>query len=142
MKIVKVYDKLNRNVFFSDVNTGNVHIVNYEDSSTLIINTKIFNQKIKRQAFLTYITTNGDIEITINVSQDFIYYTEINKKQQLIKKETFSIQDLKTTYLLNKIYDEENSISIENHRGQSQINFTVKNELINQFIEKIWTTRK
>jgi hypothetical protein len=137
MKILKVYDKINRTVFESDSNTGNVFIREYlqnDESCYFIINTKVFKSKRDKMAYFSYVRLKlGKVIETLDVTSKHIYYKSMNEKGLLVHSERIHLKDNKAILLVDRIYDEwDEFIEIENHRGNRTMKFKVKNEIINQ----------
>lgn len=137
MKILKVYDKINRNIFHYDKVTGNIHIKEFCDDKsciTLIINTKLLNRE--NISFFSYSKELNGLEIEkLDITKKNIYYKITNEKGLIIHSETINLKEQKTVLEINRIYDEcEEFIEIENHRGKKSMLFKVKNRLLNNFL--------
>lgn len=137
MKILKVYDKINRLVLESNSDTGIVYIKEHVDSNNyfyVIINTKLFKLKRDKIAYLSYVKMlNGKISETLDLTCKYILYKKMNEQGLLICSEKIHIKENKSILTVNRIYDELNEfIEIENHRGKKTINFKVKKQLLNK----------
>ena len=139
MNILKVYDKINRLLFESNSEYGNVTIREYlnpNESCCFIINTKIFKSKRDKIAYLSYARSKfGQIVETLDITCKHIYYKLINDKGLLIHSERIHLKDNKSILLVDRIYDEFGEfIEVENHRGNRTIKFKLKNEIFTNIL--------
>jgi len=124
MKILKVYDKINRNTFKHDQGTGNVVMREFysdTDYITVIINTKVFKLKNDKLSYFSFIHTVNDIaRETMDLTSKYIFFKVSNEKGMLTHSERIHLKDNKSILLVDRIYDEvDEFIEIENHRGRS-----------------------
>lgn len=141
MKIIKVYDKLNRNVFHSDESTGNITIREYADNDNyfqLIINTKIFKLKNTKVSYLSFVLfENGLMSEAMDVTNKFIIYQK-NSNGRLMFYERLHLKDIKSFLRINRKYDIDGEfIEIENHKGSKTIKFKIKDEILTNFLKTI-----
>lgn len=141
MNILKVYDKINRTLFESNSDYGNVLIQEYidpDESHRFIINTKIFKSKRDKMAYLSYVKIKfGQIVETLDITCKHIYYKSMNDKGLLTHSERIHIKDNKAVLLVDRIYDElDEFIEIESHRGNRTMRFKLKNEILNNLLNK------
>jgi len=139
MKILKIYDKLNRNILQS--NNGEVSIKEYLDENNyvhLIINTKLFSLKNEKISYLGYVNTiDGVNRETIDITSKYIQYKSMNDKGQLIYSKRIHIKDPKSFLEKNRIYDENDKfIEIENYKGNKTLTFEIKNEILTNLLNK------
>jgi hypothetical protein len=137
MKILKVYDKINRNVLQYDQNTGSLTVREFHsdtDYFTLIINTKVFKIKSERMAFLSCINTvNGIARESLDITSKYVFFVITDERGMLIHSERIHLKDNKSILLVDRIYDELGEfIEVENHRGNRTMKFKLKDEIINQ----------
>jgi len=139
MKILKIYDKINRNVFHHDINTGNITIREFCDNNkicTLFINTKLFKSKNEKMAYFSYVEAeNNVVTKTLDITRKYILFRLMNQDGLLIHSERTHLKDSKSFLLIDRIYDDIGDfIEIENHHGNKTMKFTVKKEIINQLL--------
>lgn len=139
MKILKVYDKINRNVFHFDPNTGNIIVREFKsdkDYFTVLINTKLFQKKLERVAFISCEKTiNSIVRSVLDITSKHFFFKIFNKKGMLIHSERVHLKDNKSILSIDRIYDEvDEFIEIENHRGVKTVKFKIRNQLINNFL--------
>jgi hypothetical protein len=140
MKILKVYDKINRNLVHYEPLTGNLIIKEYLDENIIntIINTKIFKLKDDRRSYYSYMLTSNGITIeSIDITRKYLVYKKFNNEGLIIHSERIHLKDNKSFLISDMIYDEEKEcIEIENHKGNKTIKFKIKNEIINKLLNK------
>ena len=104
MKILKVYDKINRTIFESDSNTGNILIKEYlpnDESYYFIINTRVFKSKLNNMAHFSYVKSKCDKIIeTLDVTDKYLYYKAMNEKGLMVHSERIGIKDNKSILLI------------------------------------------
>jgi hypothetical protein len=90
MKILKVYDKINRNVLQYDQNTGSLTVREFHsdtDYFTLIINTKVFKIKSERMAFLSCINTvNGIARESLDITSKYVFFVITDEIRDTLEK--------------------------------------------------------
>lgn len=138
MKILKVYDKINRNTIHYEPNSGNLTLKQFldEDAVNIIINTKIFKFKDDKRSYYSYVlNSRGIITESIDITRKYLVYKKFNKKGLLIHSERIHLKD-KNSFLISDIIYDINSqfIEIENYKGNKTIKFKIKNEIINKFL--------
>jgi hypothetical protein len=136
MKILKVYDKINRNVFLSDTTSGNVRLTEYtgpDDYFSIYINTRIFSGKRNNMAYFSCVNVIDDvIRESVDVTEKFILHKKMNENGLLLHSERTHLKDNKCVVTIDRIYDENGEyIELENHRGKRMTKFKIKNEIIN-----------
>lgn len=141
MNVLKVYDKINRAVFESNSEYGNVIIkeyINQDESCCFIINTKIFKSKRDKMSYLSYVRLKYDkIVETLDITCKYVYYKSMNESGLLIHSERIHLKDNKSILLVDRIYDEYNEfIEIENNRGNRTMVFKLKKEILNNLLNK------
>lgn len=140
MKILKIYDKINRNLVHYEPLTGNLTIKEYLDENIIntIINTKIFKLKDDRRSYYSYMLTSNGITIqSLDITRKYLVYKKFNNKGFIIHFERIHLKDNKSFLISDMIYDEVNEcIEVENHKGNKTIKFKIKNEIINKFLNK------
>ena len=141
MKVLKVYDKINRNTFHYDANTGNLIIKKFYndfDYLTIFVNTKLFCSKNDRMAYFSCIyTVNNSIRETLDITGKYIFFTKINQNGLLAHSDRIHIKDKKSIVTIDRIYDNINEfIELENHKGKNTIKFKIRNEILNNFKNK------
>jgi hypothetical protein len=138
MKILKVYDKVNRNTVHHELSSGTLILKEYLNNSVIniIINTKIFKLKDDKRCYFSYVYSTSGITVqSLDITGKYIVYKEFNNKGLEIHSERIHLKDNKSFLISDKIYDEtDESIEIENHKGNRTVKFKVKNEIINQLI--------
>jgi len=138
MKILKIYDKLNRNILQS--NNGEISIREYfgDDYIHLIINTKLFSLKNEKVAYFSYTkTVNGLCIESLDITAKYIEYKSVNKKGQLTHSKRIHVKDSKSFLEINRLYDEvDGMIEIENYKGDKTLIFELKNEIITNLLNK------
>jgi hypothetical protein len=139
MKILKVYDKINRNTLLSDEYTGMIHIREYyteTDFIHVIINTKVFKSKNDKIAYLSYSNVQSGISRErLDVTSKYIFYSVQNEEGRLLHSERIHIKDNKSIVVLDRIYDENKEfIELENHKGKRTVKFKIKNEILNNLL--------
>ena len=139
MKILKIYDKINRNLFHYDTNTGNIIIREFYDDNNhcvIFINTKLFKSKNEKIAYFSYVnTTNSVITETLDITGKYIFFKTMNINGLLTHSERIHLKDNKSILLIDRIYDDVNEfLEVENYRGNKTVKFKVKNEILNQFL--------
>ncbi len=137
MKILKVYDKINRNTFERISRNGYISIKEYDnDNNYLYLVVSIKNFKLKDKCYLScaFIKDNKTIE-SLDITRKYIHYRLANEKGLMVHKELISIKENKTILEVDRIYDSNNEfIEIEKHRGNKTVNFTVKDEILTKFL--------
>lgn len=139
MKILKVFDKINRNVYQHDASTGNVAIrefYNGNDFFAILINTRIFKNKNERMAYFSYIdVVNNTVRKTLDITSKYMFFTQTNEKGLLVHSERIHLKDQKSIITLDRIYDiADEFIELENHKGRKTVKFKVKNEILNNLL--------
>lgn len=139
MKILKVYDKINRNVLHTDQKSGSIIIREFpskNEYALLMINTKIFKSKNDKVSYLSYAFFVNDIAIqTLDLTKKYLVYQENDLKGNLKHFERLHIKDSKSFLIKDRIYDEnEKFIEIENHKGKKTAKFQVKENFIQTLI--------
>lgn len=140
MKILKVYDKTNRNIFQKDPKSGNIIIRVFIKKNiffTLIINTKIFALKNDKIAYFSYVKTENDLTVkTLDLTRKYLVFTKKNKKGLLTHSTRLKINDLKSKITIDRIYDEfEEFLELENYKGKKTVKFKLKKELITNLLK-------
>lgn len=140
MKILKVYDKINRNILYSDEDTGNIYIKEYlndNDYIYIVLNTKIFKSNSETKSYFSLINfESGCIKETLDITGKYILYKKNNEDGKLILSERIHIKDEKSFYNIYRIYDEDGCfIELENHKGVKNFKYTVKQEIINELLK-------
>ncbi len=138
MKILKVYDKINRNTIHYEPSSGNLTLKEYleEDVINIIINTKIFKLKDDKRSYYSYILNSGGIVIeSIDITRKYLVYKKFNNKGLLVHSERIHLKDKKSFLISDIIYDiNSEHIEIENYKGNKTIKFKIKNEIINKLL--------
>lgn len=141
MKILKVYDKINRNIISKDPFTGSITIFEYNEDGYcyLIINTKVFSTKSTSMAYFSYRNfVSGVIREELDITHKYVQFKEINEKGFMIQSQRFHIKDPKSFLEKYRIYDDSGEfIEIENYKGKRTINFKVKNDILINFLNLI-----
>lgn len=141
MKILKVYNKINRNIVQVDYSTGDITIKEYTENGYcyLIINTKIFKSKNNNLAYFSYRNIiNNNIVEELDLTKKYIQFKKRNEKGLVTYSKRMHIKDQKSFLEIIRIYDEDNEfIEIENHRGKKVMNFKIKNDTLNNFLNLI-----
>jgi len=138
MKVLKIYDKLNRNVL--QVNGGEVSIREYLDDNNyilLIINTKLFSLKNEKVSYMGYVNVKNGLPMeTVDITSKYIQYKSMNERGNLIHSNRVHIKDPKSFLEKNRIYDEDDKfIEIENYKGNKTLTFEIKNEIITNILK-------
>lgn len=139
MKILKVYDKVNRNVFYKDTSSGQIIIKDFISDishSLLVINTKIFKSKNEKVSYLSYVLFENNMPVqTLDLTRKYLVYQEIDSEGNLKHSERLHLKDSKSFLIKDRVYDEDKKfIEIENHKGNKTIKFPVKENLIQTLI--------
>lgn len=139
MKILKVYDKINRNIFQSDMSTGDISIREYynqTDYFNVLINTRIFKTKRERLAYFSYANVQNGIAIeTLDITSKHIFYSLSNASGLLVHSERIHLKDNKSISVIDRIYDpDKNFIESEKYRGRKTIKFGIKNEVLHKLL--------
>ena len=141
MKILKVYDKINRNTLQVNYSTGDITIREYtgKDYIYLVINTKLFNIKNKNVSYFSYRNiVNNQILEELDVTTKYIYFKQKNEQGLLSYSKRIHIKDTKSILEVRRIYDEKGEfIEIENHNGKKTINFKINKEILTNFLNLI-----
>lgn len=140
MKILKVYDKINRSVFHSDTTTGNIFIKEYLSDNSyiyIVLNTKIFNSKNENLSYLSCMYYENNIAIeSLELTSKYLIYKKNNKKGKVEFWERTHIKDNKSFLRVDRIYDEKDDfIESENHKGSRQLKYTIKPNIIEQLLK-------
>jgi len=140
MKILKVYDKINRIVLQSDALTGNITIrefFNDTDYCSIIINSKIFKSKNDNMAYFSFVSIVDNIpKETLDITNKYILYSSY-KEGLLIHSDRIHLKDNKSIITIDRLYDVFNDfLELENHKGRKTIKFKIKKEVINKFLNK------
>jgi len=141
MKILKVYDKINRNTVLIDYTSNNINIKEYiEDGYCyFIINTNIFKTKKNNIAYFSYRKViHNTIREELDLTHKYLEYKKRNNEGLLIYSKRMHIKDHKSFLEMFRFYDERNEfLEIENHKGKKTINFKIKNDTLNNFLNLI-----
>lgn len=140
MKVLKVYDKINRNLIHSDLKTGNLIIREFFEGDsfiTIIINSKVFKNKSKSMSYFSCTHTEGGIvRCSIDITHKYIFFSLINESGLLVHSERIHTKDNKSFLIKDRIYDDSAEfIEIENYKGNRTINFKIKENIINELIK-------
>lgn len=139
MKVLKIYDKLNRNILQSD--GAFITIKEYYNNNNyihLLINTKLFSSKSETMSYFSYENiVNGICQESISITSKYIEYKYINYRGNLINSNRINLKDPKSFLHKNRIYDEDDKfIEIENYKGNKTLTFGVKNEILTKILNK------
>lgn len=141
MKILKVYDKINRNTIQVNYSSGDIYIKEYIENGYcyLLINTKIFKAKRNNIAYFSYRKIiNNKIREELDLTLKYLEFKEKNEDGLLIYSKRMHIKDQKSFLEIFRLYDENNEfIEIENYNGKRTMNFKIKNETLNSFLNLI-----
>lgn len=141
MKILKVYDKINRNVVSKNLSTGDIIIKEYNQNGYcyVIINTKIFSLKNQKMAYFSFRNIIEDkIKEELDITHKYIQYKERNEKGLLIQSQRIHVKDPKSFLEIHRLYDDNDEfIEIENYKGKKAINFKVKSDILINFLNLI-----
>ncbi len=140
MKILKVYDKINRIVLQCDALTGNITIrefFNDTDYYSIIINSKIFKSKNDNMTYFSFVSIVDNItKETLDITNKYIFYSSYDNGR-LIHSDRISLKDNKSIVTIDRIYDVfDDFLELENHKGKKTIKFKIKKEIINKFLKK------
>ena len=137
MKILKVYDKINRNTVQYNPSAGYLIVNEYagENVARTIISTKLFKLKDEKRCYFSYMSFNSGVPVeSLDITAKYLVYKKFNDKGLEVHSERIHLKDNKSFLISDKIYDEKNEfIEIENHKGNRTIKFKVKEEILNQF---------
>jgi len=139
MKILKIYDKLNRNIL--QVEGASINIKEYLSDNNfihLIINTKLFSLKNEKMSYMSYVNTiDGLSREIVDITSKYIQHKLMDEKGRLIHSKRIHIKDSKSFLEINRIYDDgDNFIEIENYKGNKNLTFELKNEIITNLLNK------
>lgn len=141
MKILNVYDKINRNVFHTNESKGSITIKEYGDNdySFLFINTHVFKLKDEKRSFFSYINyTNLGIPIeSIDITVKYLIYCKFNDKGLVVHSERIHLKDNKSFLISDRIYDDSGEfIEVENYKGNKIVIFKIQTDIVNDFLKQ------
>ena len=138
MNVLRIYDKVNRRIFYSDEYTGNIIIDEYEGDLhvSLFINKKIFNKKLSKYSYISVLIYKNEVlREMLDLTNDYVFYAKSNEQGRMIFSEKRKIKDQKSFVTIDRIYDEDGEfLEIENHKGNKTTKFKIKSELITKFL--------
>lgn len=139
MNVLRIYDKINRRIFYSDEYTGNIFIDEYQDDLhiSLLINKKIFNKKLSKHSYLSVLIYKNEVlREMLDLTNDYVFYAKSNEHGRMIFSEKRKIKDQKSFVTIDRIYDQDGEfLEVENHKGNKTTKFKIKPELITKFLK-------
>lgn len=139
MKVLKIYDKLNRNTV--NIDGPFISIKEYSDSKNyihILINTKLFSSKNEKMSYFSYEKiVDGACRESIDITSKYLQYYQMNEEGQMVHSKRTHVKDQKSFLERNRIYDLEGEfIEVENYKGNKTLIFGIKNEIITKLLNE------
>lgn len=139
MKVLKIYDKLNRKTV--QIDGPLISIKEYSDNNNyinLLINTNLFSSKNEKISYFSYEKiVDGVCRESIDITSKYLQYYQLNEKGQFIHSKRIHVKDPKSFLEKNRIYDTEDKfIEIENYKGNKTLTYEIKNQIITNLLKQ------